>query len=105
MACAEVGALFAGRSPCSSELEAAAGVAAAYRTAMQVEASYHPESTGEGSLFAALRDMWDRSSAAVAEAINARCPFDDGSDGDGGTLAPTGRTPNRVLIGPSRVRW
>lgn len=106
-ACDELGALFAGRSPCTAQLARAAGTAAAYRVCMSIEAGYHAEvSRGEGSAFEAWSRMWDRASASVAEAITATCPLDDVPGDDGGSLGPIGVVPRRCLIGPEgRVAW
>lgn len=78
LACNDVAVAFAGRTPCTDTLAAAAGTAAAYRTAQLVEASYAPERTNHlGLAHDAFRDLADDAIAAVAAAIVAGCPLDE----------------------------
>lgn len=105
VACADVAVGFAGRTPCTRELRAGAGAAAAYRAAQLVEAG-SDSTRAEGRAFADFGDLYRTSATAVAAAVRDRCPLDNGgSDDDGGSLAPAGRGHGRTLIGPSQGRW
>lgn len=77
LACNDVAVSFAGRSPCTATLEAAAGTAAAYRTAQLIEASYAPERTNHlGLAHEVFGKLADDAIRAVAVAIAAGCPLD-----------------------------
>lgn len=106
LACGDVAAKFAGRSPCTDSLRISAASAAAYRAAQLVEISYFPErASGEGTAFAALGELWRDAAASVAAAVVESCPLDNDPDpsDDGGALAPSGRGPCGPLIGRKTV--
>jgi hypothetical protein len=105
VACADVAVAFAGRTPCTRELRAGAGAAAAYRAAQVIE-SGSDSTRAEGTAARDFGDLYKDTRNTVAAAVVARCPLDDGSsDDDGGALAPTGRGARRCLIGPSQGVW
>lgn len=104
MACGELQALFAGRSPCSASLKQSAGVAASYRAAQLVEVSYFPEQTNaDQTAFSSLQKMWEEAGKNIAAAVRERCPIDpvDGGQDDGGALTPVGVVPSERLISRS----
>jgi hypothetical protein len=82
LACNDVAVAFAGRTPCTDTLRAAAGTAAAYRTAQLVEASYAPERTNHLGL---AHELFGTLAAdairAVAAAVTAGCPLDEPGGG------------------------
>ncbi len=94
----EAFALTEGRAPCSDRLARAFRVAALYRAAMLVEASYQPEATnGDQTAYAAFKDMWESLSKSVGAAIIEQCPLTDGDpDVDDLPGVPIGRVPCRV---------
>lgn len=105
VACADVAVSFAGRTPCTRELRAGAGAAAAYRAAQVIE-SGSDSTRSEGTAARDFADLYKDTRDTTAKAVLSRCPLDDGSsDDDGGPLAPAGRGPCRTLIGPSQVAW
>lgn len=77
LACNDVAVAFAGRTPCTDALRAAAGTAAAYRTAQLVEASYAPERTNHlGLAHEIFGRLASEAIRTVAAAIVAGCPLD-----------------------------
>jgi hypothetical protein len=77
LATGEVAATFPGRSPCTVDLQVAAGAAVAYRTAQLIEASLAPERTNYlGSAHEAYRTLADNAIRTVSAAIVAGCPLD-----------------------------
>ncbi|HST43096.1 MAG TPA: hypothetical protein VLK58_26455 [Conexibacter sp.] len=78
LACNDVAVAFAGRSPCTATLEAAAGTAAAYRTAQLIEASYAPERTNHlGLAHRVFGELAADAIRAVALAVASGCPLDE----------------------------
>lgn len=109
IACGELGASFAGRTPCTTELADSAGTAAAYRACQLVEVSYFPEqTTGDGTAYSAFKDLADSAFKSVTTAITDRCPLipDPGApaDDDGGPMAAIGVIPEGPLVG-RRTVW
>jgi hypothetical protein len=94
----EAFALTEGRAPCSDRLARSFRVAALYRAAMLIEASYAPEQTnGDTSAFTAFKEMWESLSQSVASAIIEQCPLTDGDPNvDDLTGVPIGRVPART---------
>ncbi|MDO8187206.1 hypothetical protein Q5424_09410 [Conexibacter sp. JD483] len=79
LAAGEVASHFPGRSPCTPDLEIAAGAAVAYRAAQLVEASLAPERTNYlGSAHEAYRTLADDAIRALSAAVIAGCPLDAG---------------------------
>lgn len=104
LACREVQAAFAGREPCTDQLRGSAGMAAAYRAAMLIETSYHPEVTrGDDTAFDALRQLYDQAIRQVADAVVRLCPLDDGLVDRSIPLTPIGRGVRQPLIGRETV--
>lgn len=78
LATMELNGRFAGRSPCTEVLRAAAQVVTVFRAAQLVELSYFPERVGAADgMFAALGELWDDSVTSVVAAVEAGCPLDD----------------------------
>jgi len=77
LACNELLAALRGHTLCTTNLELAATTAAAYRAAMLVEISYHPEATnGDRTAFSALSELWSDARDALAETSGALCPLE-----------------------------
>lgn len=105
-ACGDVQLALRGRTLCTTDLASSATTAAMYRTCMLIETSYGSSARGADSVYGGLRDMWDETSKALRESTAVQCPLvSESAGGDGGALAPGGKVPGRVLIGPSQGCW
>jgi hypothetical protein len=104
-ACDTMAGLLEGHEPCNTAMVRGVRGATAYLAAALAEAARESQaSTGDGTTYSALYDLWLKSGAAIAARVVAVCPFvpAPGEEPDTpGSIGPVAILPCH----PERVTW